>query len=86
MVINSTELNKGCSVIQETRGYNVATNQTFRLRTKETYTDYRYMPESDLPLLIITKVIYDHLYFYSLLTCSNSHRSINISGLSYTNI
>ncbi|CAG8618634.1 11220_t:CDS:10 [Funneliformis mosseae] len=56
------ELNKGGTVIQETRGYNVATNQTFRLRTKETYTDYRYMPESDLPPLILTKDYLTRIY------------------------
>ena len=50
------ELEKGYSIIQETRGYDVAANQTFRLRTKETSADYRYMSEPDLPSLIITKV------------------------------
>jgi aspartyl-tRNA(Asn)/glutamyl-tRNA(Gln) amidotransferase subunit B len=49
-------LERGHSINQETRGYDVAANQTFRLRTKETSTDYRYMPEPDLPSLIITEV------------------------------
>nr|CAG8599409.1 15807_t:CDS:10 [Entrophospora candida] len=50
------ELIKGNSIIQETRGYDVPANKTFKLRTKETLTDYRYMPESDLPPLLLTKV------------------------------
>ncbi|CAJ0845262.1 16023_t:CDS:10 [Entrophospora sp. SA101] len=49
------ELIKGNSIIQETRGYDVPANKTFKLRTKETLTDYRYMPESDLPPLLLTK-------------------------------
>ncbi|RHZ82751.1 hypothetical protein Glove_103g10 [Diversispora epigaea] len=49
------ELRIGNRIIQETRGYDVVKNKTFRLRSKETDTDYRFMPEPDLPPLILTK-------------------------------
>ncbi|CAG8679393.1 29338_t:CDS:10, partial [Racocetra persica] len=49
------ELENGNNLEQETRGFDVSKNQTFRLRSKETATDYRYMPEPDLPPLILNK-------------------------------
>ncbi|KAF9584364.1 hypothetical protein BGW38_006728 [Lunasporangiospora selenospora] len=42
-------------VNQETRGYDVSTGKTFRIRTKEGSPDYRYMPEPDLPPLVLSK-------------------------------
>ncbi|KAG0038400.1 hypothetical protein BGZ83_003094 [Gryganskiella cystojenkinii] len=39
------------AVVQETRGFDVSTGQTFRIRSKESAPDYRYMPEPDLPRL-----------------------------------
>ncbi|RIA88294.1 B subunit of glutamyl-tRNA amidotransferase [Glomus cerebriforme] len=56
------ELKKGRAISQETRGYDVTANKTFRLRTKETSTDYRYMPEPDLPSLIITEDYLTRIY------------------------
>ncbi|KAF0374333.1 glutamyl-tRNA amidotransferase chain B [Gigaspora margarita] len=49
------ELENGNKIVQETRGFDVLKNKTFRLRTKETATDYRYMPEPDLSPLILNK-------------------------------
>jgi Asp-tRNA(Asn)/Glu-tRNA(Gln) amidotransferase B subunit len=49
-------LEKGGTIEQETRGYDVELGKTFRLRGKETAHDYRYMPEPDLPSLILTEV------------------------------
>ncbi|KAF9428599.1 hypothetical protein BGZ94_001810 [Podila epigama] len=42
-------------VTQETRGFNVATGKTFRIRSKESAPDYRYMPEPDLPRLVLSQ-------------------------------
>ena len=42
-------LDRGESVIQETRGWNDATGETTGQRTKEGAADYRYMPEPDIP-------------------------------------
>jgi aspartyl-tRNA(Asn)/glutamyl-tRNA(Gln) amidotransferase subunit B len=51
-----TVLQNGGNIEQETRGYDVENGKTFRLRGKETAHDYRYMPEPDLPTLILTEV------------------------------
>ncbi|KAF9984931.1 hypothetical protein BGZ65_012204 [Modicella reniformis] len=41
------------AVTQETRGFDVSTGKTFRIRSKESAPDYRYMPEPDLPRLVL---------------------------------
>ncbi|KAF9923173.1 hypothetical protein FBU30_006746 [Linnemannia zychae] len=41
-------------VTQETRGFDVSTGTTFRIRSKESAPDYRYMPEPDLPRLVLS--------------------------------
>ena len=46
-------LDSGGTVVQETRLYNAATNETAAMRSKEEAHDYRYFPEPDLlPLRI----------------------------------
>lgn len=42
-------LDKGETVVQETRGWNDATGETTGQRSKEAAADYRYMPEPDIP-------------------------------------
>ncbi|KAF9435426.1 hypothetical protein BGZ76_006315 [Entomortierella beljakovae] len=41
-------------VSEETRGYDVSTGKTFKIRSKESAPDYRYMPEPDLPRLVLS--------------------------------
>lgn len=47
----------------ETRGFDVTARKTFSLRSKETAPDYRYMPEADLPKLILSQVHPEEIEF-----------------------
>jgi aspartyl-tRNA(Asn)/glutamyl-tRNA(Gln) amidotransferase subunit B len=49
-------LESGGSIEAETRGFDVSTGTTFKLRGKESAPDYRYMPEPDLPPLLLKQV------------------------------
>lgn len=48
-----TLLLAGKEVIQETRNWNEETGKTESMRSKENAPDYRYMPDPDLPVLIL---------------------------------
>ena len=52
-------LEKGEKVKQETRGWNDATGKTTGQRSKEGAADYRYMPEPDIPPVVLTQEYVD---------------------------
>lgn len=48
-------IEKGESIVQETRNFDAATGKTTAMRSKESAHDYRYFPEPDLPPVFITE-------------------------------
>lgn len=52
-------LERGEPIVQETRGWNDAKQKTFSQRSKEDAQDYRYMPDADIPPVVLTKTEID---------------------------
>ena len=52
-------INSGRVINQETRGWDDAKQKTFLQRSKENADDYRYMPDPDLPPLVIDETYVD---------------------------
>ena len=49
-------LNDGGKVVQETRGWDDARNETYSQRKKESSHDYRYFPDPDIPKLKLSEI------------------------------
>lgn len=54
-------LESGGVIEGETRGWSLGAAETTRLRGKEGEVDYRYMPDADLPPLLISPELVEHL-------------------------
>ena len=48
-------LERGERIVQETRGWSDDTGRTTSQRSKEDAQDYRYMPDADIPPIVLTK-------------------------------
>jgi aspartyl-tRNA(Asn)/glutamyl-tRNA(Gln) amidotransferase subunit B len=55
------QLEKGKAITQETRGWDDAKQRTFSQRSKEDAEDYRYMPDPDLPPVVLDKAYIDRI-------------------------
>lgn len=49
-------LQNGDHVPQQTRGYDEHKAETYKLRSKEDAQDYRYMPDPNIPPLLLDEV------------------------------
>lgn len=54
-------LEQGGKVLQETRGWNEATEASFAMRTKEAENDYRYFPDPDLVPMHFTEELIERV-------------------------
>lgn len=55
------ELEKGNAIVQETRGWDDAKQKTLSQRSKENADDYRYMPDPDLPPIVLDDAFIDSI-------------------------
>ncbi|KAF2426214.1 hypothetical protein EJ08DRAFT_380439 [Tothia fuscella] len=54
-------LEEGGTIDGETRGWSLGSTETIRLRGKEGEVDYRYMPDPDIPPVVLSNEVMEHL-------------------------
>ena len=54
-------LNRGSRVERETRGFSETSRMTYTLRKKEDIDDYRYMPDPDLPPILLSTEFIEYI-------------------------
>jgi len=59
IVRQRTLIEQGLTIQRETRHFDEHSGKTFRLRTKETADDYRYMYDPDLPVITLEQALID---------------------------
>jgi len=74
-------INNGGKIVQETRGWNDAKQKTFSQRTKENADDYRYMPDPDLPPIIINDDYIDKIVSVMPISITNQRSVLRELGL-----
>ncbi|THW67331.1 hypothetical protein D6D25_01596 [Aureobasidium pullulans] len=76
-------LEAGGVIEGETRGWTIGSTETTRLRSKEGEVDYRYMPDPDLPPVLVSSELVNHLRkTLPELPDSTISRTLNDFGLS----
>lgn len=79
-------LESGGSIIQETRGWDDAANKTFSQRSKEDAHDYRYMPEPDIPPVLLTQDFVDQTASEVEITPQKIRHLLQTLNLNYSQI
>ena len=75
-------LEKGGHVTQETRGWDDAKQKTFSQRSKEDAHDYRYMPDPDIPPVVLEDEYIDQILAVKPLSVDEIRSLIASSGAS----
>jgi aspartyl-tRNA(Asn)/glutamyl-tRNA(Gln) amidotransferase subunit B len=75
-------LESGQDVVQETRGWSEARQETFSQRSKEYAQDYRYFPEPDLPPLHLNREWIEQLRTALRMPLADARQELLGSGLS----
>lgn len=86
--INLKLANKQHEIVMQTRGYDSLKEETFLMRIKDTFYDYRFMPEPNLPPLFVYTINNKQLIsnnqlilnedYDELLACKTINTSLNI--------
>jgi aspartyl-tRNA(Asn)/glutamyl-tRNA(Gln) amidotransferase subunit B len=54
-------ISSGSGISRETRSFDVSRGETIKLRSKEDLLDYRFCPDPDLPPLVVTDDLIEHI-------------------------